>query len=226
MNIENAIFKRTHLIIKKLISYGFKKENEHYIYECNFHGGEFNAIITIKTDGTVKGKIVDNETNEEYTNIRTEMTGEFVNKIREEYKNILIDIRNNCFETNYFISNQANRISKYIKDQYNVDPEFLWEKYPGCAIYRNVKNRKWFGIIMNIDLSKLEDGNGEVEIINVKCSRSKIENVLKIKGIFEAYHMSKKDWVSIILNNTLNDDRIIELINESYQLIDTRYYKE
>ena len=185
----------------------------------NLLDNEFKTIITIDDKGNIYGKVIDLETNEEYTNIRTEMTGEFVNKVREAYKSILKDIRNNCYDTKYFISNQANRITSYIDKKYGDKPEFLWNKFPGYGVFRNKYNSKWYGIIMNINLSKLDNGTGEVEIINLKLDENKVIKLLKQKGYYKAYHMNKKDWISVLLNDTLTDNEIIELINESYNLI-------
>lgn len=219
MNIENEIFKRTNVNIKQLEKYGFKKENNTYTFEKTFLNNEFKAIVNINDEGLVSGKVIDLQVDEEYTNIRTEMTGEFVNNVRESYKKILLDIKKHCFEANYFITEQANRINKYIKEKYNNEPEFLWKKFPGYAIYRNENNNKWYGIIMNLDLSKLDNGSGEIEIINVKLAKNKIQVLLKEKGFYEAYHMSKTDWISIILNDTLKDEEILSLLDESYNLV-------
>ena len=219
MNIENDIFKRTNFNFKLLEKYGFKKDNNIYILEKNFLNNDFKAIITIDEEGSIKGKVIDLQIDEEYTNIRTEMTGEFVNQVREAYKDILIDIRKHCCEENYYISNQANRINKYIREKYHNEPEFLWDKFPGYGVYRNKNNNKWYGIIMNLDLSKLDSGTGEVEIINVKLNEEKIKRLLKEKGFYKAYHMSKIDWISILLNDTLTDEEIILLLDESYHLI-------
>lgn len=219
MNIENEIFKRTTINFNKLSKYGFKKENNTYIYEKVFFDNEFKAIISINNKSHISGKVIDLQFDEEYLGFRTEMSGEFVNSVRESYKNILIDIRTNCFEPNYFIFNQANRINKYINEKYNDDPEFLWPKFPGYAVYRNQNNKKWYGIIMNLDLSKLDNNTGEVEIINVKLDEKKIQKLLKQKGFYKAYHMSKTDWISIILNDTLKDEEILSLLDESYNII-------
>lgn len=219
MNIENEIFKKSSVNIKRLINYGFRKEKDIYIIEKSFLDNSFKAIITISNNGIVEGKVIDLHINEEYTNFRTDMTGEFVNKVREEYKKVLIDIRDNCFENNCFIYNQANRINKYIREKYNSAPEFLWKKFPGYAIYRSNDNNKWYAIIMNLDLSKLDSKTGEVEIINVKLDRNKINNLLKQKGFYKAYHMSKTDWISILLNDTIEDNIIMSLIDESFKLI-------
>lgn len=218
MNIENEIFKRVKVKFNKLEEYGFRKLNNNYTFEKNFCDN-FKAIITIDDKGIVKGKIIDLDSNIEYTNIRTNMSGEFVNKVRDAYETLLINIKNSCFETNYFISNQSNRIAKYIKDKYDDEPEFLWDKFKGYGVFRNSKNGKWFGIIMNIDLSKLDNRNGEVEIINVKLSEDEILSLLEKKGYYRAYHMSKKDWISIVLDDTLTDDEITNLIDKSYNLV-------
>ena len=219
MDIESEIFKRTTVDFKKLNNYGFKEKDNKYIYEKKLLNNEFKAIITIDLKGKVIGKIIDLETNEEYTNIRTEQVGVFVSKVREEYKKILIDIREECFEIKPFISKQANNITRFIKNRYNDDPEFLWERTPGCGVFRDKNSNKWYGIIMNIDLSKLENANGEVEIINVKLNRNKIQELLNKKGFYKAYHMNKVDWISIVLNDTLKDKEIFSLIEESHDLI-------
>ena len=219
MNIENNIFKRSKVIFDKLIDYGFIKDNDLYIYEKEFMNGSFKAIICIDKNGLLNGKVIDIEMCEEYNNIRTDMNGEYVGMVRDNYKSILNDIKCNCFETRYFISNQANRITKLIKDKYSNDPEFLWEKSEGCGVFRNQKSKKWYGIIMNIDLSKIDDGSGEVEVMNVKLDRNEILSLVNKDGLYPAYHMNKKDWISILLNDTLSDEEIMDLISKSYNLV-------
>lgn len=219
MTIEEEVFKRCNINYKKIEKYGFKLENNIYIYEKCFLDNEFKAIIKIDNN-KITGKVIDLQMNEEYTNIRTEMNGEFVNKVREEYKLILNDIKNNCFDTKYFIFEQTNRINKYIKDKYNIDPEFLWEKFPGFSIYRNKSNNKWFGLISNIDYSKIDNKTGEIEILNIKLNSDKIKELLNKKGFYKAYHMNKVEWITLLLDDTLEDDEIFKLIDESYNIID------
>lgn len=219
MNIEKEIFKGSNVNFTKLIDYGFIRENNCYIYKKLLSDIEFEVIVIIDDKKDISGKVIDLQTSEEYLGLRTNMTGEFVNKIRELYKNILIDIKKHCFSTNDFISNQANRIAKYIKEKYNNNPEFLWDKSEGSGVFRNSNNKKWYGIIMNIDLSKIDDGIGLVEILNVKLDNKKIPSLLNKKGFYKAYHMNKKSWISIILNDTLKDEDITVLIDESYNLV-------
>lgn len=219
MKIENNIFKRAVVNYNKLIEFGFKKEKDHYTYSCLLKDDDFKLEVSIDKNGIVKYKVIDTQVNEEYTNIYTEMSGEFTNKIRNNCKEVLTDIKNKCFINKYFIYDQTNRIAAYILNKYSCEPEFLWDKTPGCGVFRNKNNKKWFGIIMNIDFSKLDNKNGEVEIINVKINRNRLDELLKINGFYKAYHMNKRDWISIILNGTLKDEDIIALIDESYYLI-------
>lgn len=223
MNIEEEIFKRYTINISALEKYGFKKNKDIYVYEKLFLNNDFKAIIKVENE-KVKGKVIDEEMQEEYLSFRTNTNGKFVNMVREEYKKILIDIRNNCFLKNCFIGNQANRLAYFIKQKYNNEPEFLWKKYKGYGVFRNSYNNKWYGIIMNIDLSKLEDKKGEVEIINIKLNKEDVQKLLTKKGFYKAYHMNKKDWISIILNDTLPDSEIIELLMKSYDLVNGPEY--
>ena len=223
MKIEEEIFKKSKPIKEKLIKYGFKKENNIYIIEKTFMNDSFKAIITIEKEN-IKGKIIDLEFNEEYTNIRVENSqGEFVNKVKNEYKKILQDIKNNCFENKYFTTDQANRITNYILNKYNDKPEFLWEKYENFGVFRNQINKKWYAIIMNINKSVLkEKDNKQIDILNVKTDEKIIEKLIKEKGYYKAYHMNKKNWITIALDETLKDSVIEKLIDSSYNEINEK----
>ena len=223
MNIEDEVFKKYKLKKDKLISYGFKKKNEIYKYSKTFMNGDFRAEICIDTDGHVSGKVIEIELEEEYTNLRIENAiGEFVNTVRDEYIKILKDIANNCFDKKEFIFEQTNRITSLINKKYNALPEFLWDKFPGFGVFRNTRSNKWFAIIMNIDRSKIiADKTGEIEVLNVKLGDD-VKNYLGTEGIYPSYHLSKKSWISIILDDTLSDTKIMDLIDISYNLSDIK----
>lgn len=218
MNIEEEIFRKSKLNTNMLIHYGFIKIKNTYKYSKKFME-MFKVEITIDEHKKIIGKIYDLNTNEEYINFRIKsQNGEFVNKIREEYKNILIDIKKHCFENLYFITEQANRISNEIINLYHNEPEFMWENFKGYGVFKNPNNKKWYSIIMNIDKSKLnKKDNGEVEIINVKLDDKKIKDLLNKKGFYPAYHMNKKNWITIILDDTLKDDQIMEYVITSHK---------
>ncbi len=218
MSIESEIFKRMKFDSTKLLNYGFIKEQNVYKYSKEFLQNSFRADIVIYDNKTLKGKIYDLESNDEYISFRVEsQMGEFVNKVRDEYKNILKDIAQNCCIKEPFLFEQSNRISQWIKEKYNDEPEFAWVKFPGYGIFRNLTNKKWYALIMNIDKSKLENASGEIEIINLKLDEKKIPILLKRQGFYPSYHMKKENWISIILNDTLSDEEIKNYIVESHQ---------
>ena len=218
MTIEEEVFRKAKIDVAKLSEYGFKKGKDLYKYSKNIMNNTFRVYIEVNKDGVVKGKIFDLSINEEYTNFRVEEnTDSFVSKVRSEFKNLLEDIKNNCFIKKDFIYEQTNRIAKFIKEKYGDDPEFEWEKYPGYGVFKNKDSHKWYGIIMNIDKNKLDKkSHEEVEIIDIKLKTNEINDLLKLDGFYPAYHMNKNNWISIILNNTVEDTDIMNLIAKSY----------
>ena len=215
MTIEEEIFNNYKIIKDNLIKYGFKKENNKLILKKNILDNKF--MIVFEYDKTIKGKIIELDFNEEYTNFRRESVGTFNSKVKDEFINCLIDIRNKCAIKDTFIFEQTKRINNYIVNKYNTNPEFLWEKYPSYAIYRKIK--KWFALIGNVELNKvdnLSDDNKVVEIINLKINEEKLDDILKIKGCYKAYHMNKKKWITIILDDTLSDDKVKDMIDISF----------
>lgn len=219
MNIEGEIFKKSSIVYEKLVSYGFKKQNGSYLLSKNILDDQFRVDIKIpKETGLIEGKIYDLSFNEEYTNYRIEsQNGEFVNRVREEFIKILNDIKDNCTTTKYFITNQANRIADKVNKKYGDKPEFAWTKFPGYGIFRNSRNAKWYALIMNINKSKIDKGNEEVEIINVKLDENEVKTLLKRKGFYKAYHMNKENWISIILDDSIEDEEIVKYIEESHK---------
>ena len=218
MNIEE-LWKRCNFNDTKLKNYGFHKEKDNYIYQTNIMKDTFKVTIIIPKDQKFSIKVVDLNTNYEYTLYRIEsQTGKFVSEVREELTDLLTDIKEKCSEDTKFLTAQANRIALKIQELYQGHPEFLWKKYPGYAIFRNNENKKWYAAIMNILKEKIEKGAYEVEIIDVKLNPEKIQTLLPKKGFYEAYHMNKKTWITILLDDTLSDEEIMSYVQESYDL--------
>ena len=217
--LEDEVFKKRKLNKDKLIPYGFIKEDDIYKYSKLIMDDTFRVDITIDSNGNIIGKVYDLDGDYEYTNFRLEnVKGDFVNRVKDEYIKVLESIANNCYTEEYFIYKQSNELSNLIKEKYNVLPEFLWDSNPNYGIFRNESSNKWFAIIMNIDRNKLDfKMSGEVEVLNVKLD-DLVDTYLKKEGIYPAYHMSKKSWVSIILDNTLSNKEIMNLIDISYDL--------
>lgn len=226
MNLEYEVLKNYRLNMDKLVPYGFVSENGGYRYSKTILERSFRIDIEIDGEGELRGRVMDLDANEEYTNHRIKnVVGEFANSIKEEYLGLLRDIADKCYTRQFFIFDQSNRITAMIKDRFGSEPEFLWDSDPGFGVFRNTGSEKWFGIIMNIDRSKIVPGeSGEIEAINVKLD-DRTPDYLKKEGIYPAYHMNKKNWVSIILDDTLSDEELMELIMISYELSNKIRYR-
>ena len=221
MSIEEEMFRKRKIKKDALISYGFKKKESYYIYSKKFMNHSMKIEVIVNEKSLVTGKVYDLDTKEEYTNFRIEgIVGDFANTVKEEYQNILQDIATHYFIEEEFMFEQSNRISRKIKEKYHIHPEFLWEKFPNYGIFRNEKSDKWFAIIMNLNRSKFrKEEEGIVEVLNVKLE-DKVEENIKRKGIYPAYHSNKKNWISIVLDDTLTDEEVMDLISISYDLSD------
>ena len=217
MKIVDELFKKYDLIEEALISYGFSYQDGFYTYKKHIHNNQFELIVTVK-ESKLDGELIDVDFNEEYTGINLESGGSFVNVLKEECTDVLLDVRNNCCVKRMFIYPQANRIGKLIIDKYEVHPEYLWDSDPGFGVFRNTSSKKWFGIIMNIPRNKIiGNEKEEIEVLNVML-KDKTLTYLNHNGIYQAYHMNKKNWISIILDETLDDNIIMSLIDISYNL--------
>ena len=61
-----------------------------------------------------------------------------------------------------------------------------------------------------------------VEIINVKIDPEKSIELKKRRGFYDAYHMSKKNWITIALDGSVSDDLIVDLLKKSRALVSPR----
>ena len=110
-----------------------------------------------------------------------------------------------------------DRIFAYIKKKYKADPEYPWGEDDG-AVLRHEDNRKWFALVMNIGRDKLGlTGEERVDVVNLKIDDMAFKDVLmQDKGIFPAYHMNKEHWITVLLDGTVEEGQIRNLIDLSF----------
>ncbi len=215
--IETEIFKKAKINLATLIPYGFTKNGNTYYYTKNIMHDTFKVIIEV-TNTSLTGKIYDNAFNEEYTNFRLETKlGSYSSKVKEEYIHILKDIKTKCYNEEYFLFKQTNRLSKLIIEKYHDYPDFKWDNNPHCAVFQNQETRKWYALIMNISKNRLDKKSSqEIEILNLKLPPNMITELLTRPAFYPAYHMNKKYWITIVLDDTVPDLEIMDLLAISY----------
>lgn len=214
------IFKNKIFDSEKLLKFGFKRKYGTFVYTQTIMDGQFFLEVEISGRKDIKTKLTDSLSKDEYTlHLLEEASGTFVGEVRENYEAVLGLIAEKCCQKRYFMTEQANRLTDLILAKYGDTPEFLWEKFPGFGVFRNPESRKWYGLISVVDRSKLVAGQkGKVEILNLKLEKSTIESLQNVAGFFPAYHMNKKNWVTIILDGTVSDGKIMLLVEESNRL--------
>ena len=110
-------------------------------------------------------------------------------------------------------------LKKYIEENYSVEADYPWRKYPSYEVFRHNITGKWFAVIMTITADKLGmDCKDSIDIVNLKCDDFFGESVKKMAGVFPAYHMNKQHWISVVLNDSVDDDTVEMLLDMSYKL--------
>lgn len=223
MSIEGKIFQRYSPDFNKLEEYGFKNS----VLEKLFKDDSFKAVITVNNDGKVSGTVYDLENDDEFLPLRIETNqGAFVGEVRAAYEELLEDIRDNCFSKKYYIYPQSNRITNLIISKYKDEPEFLWKTTPGTGVFRNPATKKWYLAILDIDRSKIQEKRtGLAEIALIKLAPENVEKIIKQEHFYEGYHMNKKHWITVILDDSVSDEKIMELIHESYTFTEQKKKK-
>lgn len=110
-------------------------------------------------------------------------------------------------------------IFDYANRTYQSMPEHLWAKYPDYAVLRHRDNNKWYAVIMNVPKNKLGlDGTEDVDIMDLKCEPEMIGSLRMTKGILAGYHMNKGNWISVLLDGSVDEKMIFHLLDMSFSL--------
>ena len=97
----------------------------------------------------------------------------------------------------------ADRAKKLVKDNFPCIMDNPFSDL-SATVFRHSDSRKWFGLFPERKL----------EVINLKCDP--LEPRDKI-AVFPAYHMNKKHWISVVLEN-ISAKRLLFLMEISFEL--------
>lgn len=212
--LEMSIFGQARLQKEKLGNYGFIENEGSYQWHTSIHNGDFELAVIIKKDGTVDSNLIDLATGDPYVLYKLPNAhGDYVGSIRDEIKEVLKDIRAHCYLQGSHTSDAFFFLRDYCHATYNESLEYLWDD-DNC-ILRRQDNRKWYAVICRVSLQKL--GINEEKIASVLVLRG---NPLDIDGrtIFPGYHLNKKSWVSMVLDERSSKEEIARRIDASREL--------
>ena len=211
------IFRAYQFNSKKAKEYGFVENQGIWTYSSPILQGDFLMRITVE-DSDLRFQVFDQETGDLYPQVHMEsMRGTFVGSVREACLAVLYGIRKACFEVQEFLCPQTKRIMALVQEKYGNQLEYLWEKSPDTAVLRHEDNQKWYAVLMKISWEKLDKArDGLVEVVNLK--HDQVSDLLAEKGIYSGFHMNKRYWISLPLDDTLTDEKVLELFEKSYFL--------
>ena len=211
------IFKSYQFNQEKARVYGFLENGGVWVYNCQILHGEFIMTVSVD-DGDLVFQVFDQETGDLYPQVHMEsMRGTFVGSVRQACLAILYQIRKACFDAQDFICPQTKRIMDQVQEKYGNQLEYLWEKSPDTAVLRHEGSQKWYAVLMRIPWDKLDkDREGLVEAVNLK--HDQVAELLSHKGIYPAFHMNKRYWISLALDDSLSDDEVLDLLEISWNL--------
>lgn len=211
------IFKAYQFNSKKAKEYGFVENQGVWTFSSTILQGDF-LVRVIVVDGVLGLQVYDQETGDLYPQVHMKsMRGTFVGSVREACLEVLYDIRKSCFEVQEFLCSQTKRIMTLVQAKYENQLEYLWEKSPDTAVLRHDDNQKWYAVLMKISWEKLDKSReGQVEVVNLK--HDQVADLLVEKGIYPAFHMNKRYWISLPLDDTLSDEQVLELFERSWFL--------
>ena len=108
---------------------------------------------------------------------------------------------------------------EYCRSTYNTSPDYPFDEDFDTTVLRHSDNRKWYALVMRVSRRKFGfDSDEVIDVVNLKCEPMLTGALRQESGIFPAYHMNKNNWVSVCLDGSCDDDKIIGLLNMSFGL--------
>ena len=219
MQIEEKVFQRQRADKKKLTAFGFRRVNNRYVWQQKFFKDQFEAQLQVDAAGQVTGQVIDLNSGEAYLPLRASHPGPYASQVRTAYEDLLKQVAKECFITQPFHSDQANRLARLIDQRFHEQPEFVFKRLPDYAAFRESISQKWYGLVMNIPQQRLDQNyrsaDEKVEIIEFRIDIKQRKALLKRPGFYPAYHMNKDSWICVTLDDTQDDQQIMTLIEQS-----------
>lgn len=119
-------------------------------------------------------------------------------------------------------------IYNHIKNKYKISPEYPWKRYRTHAVFRHADNRKWFALVMTVNKDKLGlVSTAPVDVVNLKIDDMYFHDmIIQEEGIMPAYHMNKLHWITVLLDGTVPDEKVYDLLDMSYMATASSKKKE
>lgn len=150
-------------------------------------------------------------------NLNEEEGGSFVNQIRSEVDQVLQHVIESCYQ----LKDYRETVFDFVRVEFNTKLETPWDKQPEFHVMKTANRQKWYGLMMRIPYKLLDPQQpGIVDVLNLKAPPLQIADLIDHQTFYPAYHMNKKHWVSVVVDEKINLEQLQSLIRQSYQLVE------
>lgn len=206
-----------------LADFGFiKQPDQTYTYQTTIMNGAFQVNITVFSNKQIETDIIDLDMNEPYHAIYANNRSGYVTEVRQAYTEVLEDFTGRCCQEMPFLSAQMNRMAAKIADSFGDSWDKPFENAKEYSSYRVAG--KWYALIYSAKGEKFEGiakskKDKDFEAVNLKVNPKDMAELLALEGVYPAYHMSKKSWVTVLLEDGLSDQVLWTLLSDSRRLV-------
>ena len=109
-------------------------------------------------------------------------------------------------------------VRAYILKQYQAEPVPAFKEDPGIGVFARPDNGKWFAATKNIRCSSVDvAGDGRIDILNVRLDPRVVSSLRTRDGYRRAWHMTRNKWVTVLLDGSVSDEEVRDLIDQAYR---------
>ena len=114
-------------------------------------------------------------------------------------------------------------LDAHINKTYGVFAERLFQKSPATAIYRHPAGRKWFAVIMELNPKIFGiQSDSPITVVNLKVDPILGDILRNEEGFYPAYHMNKEKWITAVIDENSDEQKILGLLAMSHRLTKTK----
>ena len=111
-------------------------------------------------------------------------------------------------------------ISEYICREFGAAADRPFQSSPDALAFRAAGSAKWFALLMRVPGRKLGlETEGPVWALDLKGDPDFIVHVTSQPGFLPAYHMNRRNWLTVLLDGSADPALLKNCIAESYRLV-------
>ena len=126
--------------------------------------------------------------------------------------------RNDGFVEKMDTDTIRQRLDRYVKEKYGIEPERLPFGHEDYSIYRHTDEGKWFAVLIVKPRHEFGlVGEGDSEVVSVKIRDPLLVDLLTQQpGYLRGYPSRRWNWLSVLLDGTVPFEDICRWLDESY----------